>query len=223
MATRGLGSAGQAAGQVAGRVDRQAGPGQGVEAAQAGRVIRLALVPEEVCPDDGRELGFWGNDAGAATRAARALARVQSLLGPEAALTAVLAGGRDYSEQVLFVPWGEPRCVRGPASALPAVAPLRPAVMPGPGPAVMPGPGQAPERGWAPMLGRAAEAGPSTSSPSPTSRPSPTSSPSPSRSPSPERKTQSRVKVKAKAKDGLLLLGRGGSPGWRRRSCTARR
>ena len=72
-------------------------------------MTRLALVPEEVRPDDGRQLGFWGNDAGSAARAARALARVQSLLGPEAALTAVLQGGRDYSEQVLFVPWGEPR------------------------------------------------------------------------------------------------------------------
>jgi protein ImuB len=89
----------------------QAGqPGMpGVEAAQAGRVTRLALVPEEVRPDDGRQLGFWGGDAGAAARAARALARVQGWLGPEAAVTAVLHGGRDYAEQVRLVPWGEPR------------------------------------------------------------------------------------------------------------------
>ena len=53
-----------------------------VETSQAGRIIKLALVPEEVRPDDGRQLGFWGNDAGAASRAARALARVQGLLGP---------------------------------------------------------------------------------------------------------------------------------------------
>jgi protein ImuB len=80
-----------------------------VETSQAGRITKLALVPEEVRPDEGRQLGFWGNDAGAASRAARALARVQGLLGPEAALTGVLQGGRDYAEQVLLVPWGEPR------------------------------------------------------------------------------------------------------------------
>jgi protein ImuB len=101
-------------GQAAGQSEPIAAPAvpgstQGVEAAQAGRITRLALVPEEVRPDDGRQLGFWGNDAGTAARAARALARVQGLLGPDAALTAVLQGGRDYSEQVLFVPWGEPR------------------------------------------------------------------------------------------------------------------
>jgi protein ImuB len=75
----------------------------------AGRVIKLTLVPEEVCPDEGRQLGFWGNDAAVDTRAARALARVQGLLGPDAALTGVLQGGRDYMEQVHLVPWGEPR------------------------------------------------------------------------------------------------------------------
>ncbi len=90
-------------------------------ASGAGKIVKLALVPEEVHPDDGRQLGFWGKDAGAAGRAARALARVQGLLGPEAALTAVLQGGRDYTEQVLLVPWGEPR------------VPLRLGVLPGSG------------------------------------------------------------------------------------------
>ena len=91
--------------------------GWALEAAQAGRITRLALVPEEVHADDGRQLGFWGNDAGTAARAARALARVQGLLGPEAAVTAVLQGGRDYSEQVFLVPWGEPRVALRPGAA----------------------------------------------------------------------------------------------------------
>ncbi len=72
-------------------------------------ITRLALVPEEVRPDTGRQLALWGADAGADARAARALARVQGLLGPEAVLSAVLQGGRDYQEQVRLVPWGEPR------------------------------------------------------------------------------------------------------------------
>ena len=96
------------------------GPQAGqADIAQAGRITKLALVPEEVRPDDGRQLGFWGNDAGAASRAARALARVQGLLGPEAAMTGILQGGRDYTEQVRLVPWGEPR------------VPLRPGVLTG--------------------------------------------------------------------------------------------
>jgi len=78
-----------------------------------GGIIKLTLVPEEVRPDEGRQLGFWGNDAAAGARAARALARVQSLLGPDGALTGLLQGGRDYTEQVLLVPWGEPREPRG--------------------------------------------------------------------------------------------------------------
>jgi protein ImuB len=87
------------------QADRQ-GEGLGP---QSGRVIKLTLAPEEVCPDEGRQLGFWGNDAAVDSRAARALARVQGLLGPGAALTGVLQGGRDYTEQVHLVPWGEPR------------------------------------------------------------------------------------------------------------------
>lgn len=75
----------------------------------SGRVARLTLAPEEVYPESGRQLGFWGEDPGAAERAAKALARAQALLGPEGVMTSVLQGGRDYTEQVRLVPWGEPR------------------------------------------------------------------------------------------------------------------
>ena len=121
-------SAGAIGERVRWQLEGWAQASQAGAAAQAGRITRLALVPEEVRPDDGRQLGFWGNDAGAASRAARALARVQGLLGPGAALTAVLQGGRDYTEQVLLVPWGEPREPLRPGSPpwpgrLPGVAP----------------------------------------------------------------------------------------------------
>jgi protein ImuB len=105
--------------------------GDQAAAAQGGRVSALRLVPEEVRPDRGRQLGFWGGDAEAAERAARAMARAQSLLGPEAVFTAVLQGGRDYLSQVCLVPWGEPPQPQvPPAPPWPGRAPgLAPAVV----------------------------------------------------------------------------------------------
>jgi protein ImuB len=69
----------------------------------------LRLVPDEVVPADGRQLGFWGGDQAAHDRADRALARVQGLLGYEAVATAVVQGGRTPAEQVRWVPWGDAR------------------------------------------------------------------------------------------------------------------
>lgn len=120
-------SAGAIGERVRWQLEGWASSGQAMQAAQAGPVTLLKLVPEEVRPDNGQQLGFWGGDAGAAAKAGRALARVQGLLGPEAAVTAVLQGGRDYAEQVLLVPWGEPRqAVRPPGpwpGRLPGMAP----------------------------------------------------------------------------------------------------
>jgi protein ImuB len=79
------------------------------EGRPSGGLTLLRLVPEEVRPDDGRQLNFWGGEAAAGSRAARALARVQGMLGPEAVLTAVLAGGRAPAEQVRLVPWSDER------------------------------------------------------------------------------------------------------------------
>ena len=67
----------------------------------------LRLAPEEVLPDEGRQLGFWGGDRALDDRAARALLHVQGLLGPEAVTTAAPAGGRGPAEQVQFVAWGD--------------------------------------------------------------------------------------------------------------------
>ncbi len=105
--------------------------GEGTGGPGAGRVTRLALVPEEVRPD-GHQLGLWGADAGARDRAARAMARVQAVLGPAGVVTGVLQGGRDYLDQVRLVPWGEPREPLRPggpvtASSEPATGAPRPA------------------------------------------------------------------------------------------------
>jgi protein ImuB len=78
------------------------------EEATAGLTL-LRLIPDEVVPADGRQLGFWGGDQAAHDRADRALARVQGMLGYEAVVTAVVQGGRTPAEQVRWVPWGEAR------------------------------------------------------------------------------------------------------------------
>ena len=83
----------------------------------------LRLVPDEVKPDSGRPLGFWGGVADADERAARALARVQGMLGPDAVATGVLSGGRNPDEQVHLVRWGDPREPARPG--LPGAAPVR--------------------------------------------------------------------------------------------------
>jgi protein ImuB len=72
-------------------------------------ITSIALIPDEVVPADGRQLGFWGGDQVAHQRADRALARVQGMLGYDAVATAVVQGGRTPAEQVRLVPWGEPR------------------------------------------------------------------------------------------------------------------
>src|SRR3954466_7458026 len=69
----------------------------------------LRLAADEVAPDDGRQLGFWGGEAVADERAGRALARLPGMLGPDAVGTAVGGGGRSPDEQVRLVPWGDPR------------------------------------------------------------------------------------------------------------------
>ena len=74
-----------------------------------GGLTLLRLVPDQVVPDDGRQLGFWGGVSEADERAARALARVQGMLGPEAVATAVPSGGRHPAERVTLVPWGDAR------------------------------------------------------------------------------------------------------------------
>jgi protein ImuB len=99
----------------------------------SGGVTLLRLTPEEVRPDDGRQLGFWGRAAAADARAARALARVQGMLGPEAVTTAVLVGGRDPADQVRQVPWGDAR----PTAVGSAEAPPWPGRLAGPSPATI--------------------------------------------------------------------------------------
>ena len=64
----------------------------------------LRLVPDEVVPATGRQLGFWGAAAGADERVIRAVARLEGLLGPEAVTVPEWRGGRGPGERVAQVP-----------------------------------------------------------------------------------------------------------------------
>jgi protein ImuB len=83
-------------------LDHDQDPGAGEDVA----LVRLLLVPDEVVPDAGRQLGLWGDPTDADLRAARAFARVQGLLGPDAVRVPVLAGGRSVSP-VRLMTWGD--------------------------------------------------------------------------------------------------------------------
>lgn len=67
-------------------------------------ITLLRLAPVEVGTARGRQLGFWGGETAAAERAARALARVDGLLGPGAATVPEHRGGRHPGEAVTLVP-----------------------------------------------------------------------------------------------------------------------
>ena len=125
-----------------------------------GALTRLALSPDEVVPDRGRQLGFWGEETEAEQRAARALARIQGLLGPEAVHTTRLRGGRDPADRVTLTPSDPPSSgspASGPsASTSPAPDPagsLSPGV-PGHGPPGASGVGSGDLRGAVPWPGQ---------------------------------------------------------------------
>ena len=98
-------------------------------------IARVRLTPDEVRPDTGRQLGFWGGSTLNDERAARALARVQGMLGPAAVGTAVLQGGRSPAERARFVPWGDAREADRPE--LDAELSPWPGAVPAPAPALV--------------------------------------------------------------------------------------
>jgi protein ImuB len=114
---------------VAERVRWQLAAWQG-QPSQAGGIIELRLVPDQLVRDGGRQLGLWG-DAIVSDRVARAALRVQAMLGHGAVTRPVLAGGRGPAEQVTLVPFGDAQ-----DPALPADRPW-PGRLPAPGPATV--------------------------------------------------------------------------------------
>lgn len=68
-----------------------------------GGIALLRLVPDQLVPDDGRQLGFWGGVREADERAARGVARLQGLLGPDAVAVPTRRGGRGPRDAVTLV------------------------------------------------------------------------------------------------------------------------
>jgi protein ImuB len=107
-------------------------------------IIAVRLVATEVVADIGQQDGFWGGRTQADLRAARTVARLVGLLGPEAVTVPEWRGGRDPAEAVVLVPAATvelaeraaavgPRPGDGPwPGALPAPAPtwIAPAPVP---------------------------------------------------------------------------------------------
>ncbi|MFE6747098.1 hypothetical protein ACFVGM_14680 [Kitasatospora purpeofusca] len=83
---------------------------------EPGGFTALRLVPDDLTPDQGRQLALWGQ-AVADDRVERAVARVQAVLGHAGLRRIEPAGGRGPDDQVVRVPWGEPYDPAAPADA----------------------------------------------------------------------------------------------------------
>ena len=80
-----------------------------------GPVVLIRITPCVVAPADGRQLGMWGARSEADERAAKALARLQGLLGAEAVTVPRLAGGRRPADTGRRVPLHAAEAGAGPA------------------------------------------------------------------------------------------------------------
>ncbi len=63
-----------------------------------GRLSLVRLVADEVVPDDGRQLGFWGGEAFIDERVVRSLTRIQGMLGSDAVTVVEHREGRRLSD-----------------------------------------------------------------------------------------------------------------------------
>ncbi len=100
--------------QLDGWPPARAGGDDGPADEAAGGITLLRLVPDQLVPEEGRQLGLWGDDL-ISGRVERAAVRLQAMLGHESVAHPLLAGGRGPAEQVVLVPFGDMRDPRFPA------------------------------------------------------------------------------------------------------------
>ena len=103
----------------------------------SGGIARITLLPEEVVPARGRQLGFWGGETEVDERAARVATRLQGMLGVEAVRVPQARGGRHPEEQLVFVPAATVELRGRVLDADPEEAPW-PGRLPSPSPARVP-------------------------------------------------------------------------------------
>jgi protein ImuB len=77
---------------------------RGSEQELTGGISLIRLVPDEVRADDGSQLGLWGGQSDADRRAARAIARLTTLISPDAVAVPVWRGGRLPADRYDWVP-----------------------------------------------------------------------------------------------------------------------
>ncbi len=98
-----------------------AGAGRNPDAGVGSAIARLTLIPDEVVPATGRQLGFWGGRAERADDVSRTVARLQGILGADSVRVPEWSGGRGPAEQIQLIPaaavdLGEPRVGADPAN-----------------------------------------------------------------------------------------------------------
>lgn len=96
----------------------------------------LRLHADEVVNIGDLQLGLWGELSHNDRRAARGLDRIRGLLGPDSVHTTMITGGRDHSQRVQLLPWGEPSPAQAGTIATAASQPW-PGHIPAPAPAIV--------------------------------------------------------------------------------------
>lgn len=124
------------------RVRWQLGSGSQGGSGVSAPVSQVRLIPDTVAPITDHADGLWGS--GPDEQIDRAMSKVQSVLGREAVVSAVLGGGRSPAQRQTLVPWGDPltpdRSSKAPwPGSLPPPAPAT--VFDRPGPALVVGAG----------------------------------------------------------------------------------
>ncbi|MDD9347578.1 DNA polymerase Y family protein [Mumia sp.] len=120
--------AGDIVDRVRWQLQASSGSGTAVSAVSA-PITGVKLIPEDVAPVTDHAEGLWGS--GPDARIHRAASKVQSMLGREAVVSAVVGGGRGPSDRRTLVPWGDPLSAERPA------APPWPGSLPAPAPATV--------------------------------------------------------------------------------------
>jgi protein ImuB len=90
---------------VVDRVRWQLQGGQAIDTGLRSGVARVHISPERMDSTAHHEQGLWGS--GPDERIHHGLTRVQSMLGHEGVLTAVIGGGRLLADRQVLVPWGD--------------------------------------------------------------------------------------------------------------------